>query len=162
MIVRGILMNRKLLGITIIAFVVGLGLGLAIGFAAKIHRFLVDYDALNNDYTQLQANYTWLKQHSFTYYTVGDTINISNLEITEREYFWETVYDIKGTITNIGDKPIEIVYVYLILKNPDGTCEFETYRYEKIENLYTGETASFEFSGIDYEEEQTVEIWLIY
>ena len=109
----------------------------------------------------LEGENTWLKQHSFTYYTVGDAINISNVGIF-KEYEWWDYVTINGTITNISDKPIETVYVYLILRNPDGTAEFESYNYDMIENLYIGETEPFEFSYIYYDESQTVEIFLIY
>lgn len=151
-------MDKKLLGITIIAFVVGLGLGLAIGFAAKIHRFLVDYDALNNDYTQLQANYTWLKQHSFTYHTVGDTINISDVTI---EYGFLNYCSITGSITNISNKPIGTVYVFLVVRNSDGTIDSTPDDYREINGLYMNETVPFEFTYL-LDEDQTVEIQLIY
>jgi hypothetical protein len=65
------------------------------------------------------------------------------------------VWTINGIITNISNEPIEIVYVYLILRNPDGTIDFSTSKYDKIENLYVGETQSFEFSYIYYNESQT-------
>lgn len=71
-------------------------------------------------------------------------------------------WTINGTITNISGKPIKTVYVYLILRNPDGTVVFEPWDYEKIENLYIDETAAFEFSGITYNEGQTIELFLVY
>ncbi|MEM3761003.1 MAG: hypothetical protein QXZ02_07860 [Candidatus Bathyarchaeia archaeon] len=116
---------------------------------------------LQNQVNDLNATYTWLKQHSFTYYTVGNDINISNFGIY-KEYEWFDWYIINGTITNISNKPIETVYVYLILRNPDGTAEFSTSNYDRIENIYVGETATFEFSYIYYNEGQTVEIFLVY
>lgn len=71
-------------------------------------------------------------------------------------------WTVNGTITNIGDKPIEKVYVYLILRNPDGSADFRTYDYDLIENLYMGESETFEFTWITIEEGQTVEIFLVY
>jgi len=133
---------------------------------SQISSLNTQIQTLTNQKNQLQtwlnslnATYTWLKQHSFTYYTVGDAINISNVGIFSE---WLDYWTINGTITNISDKPIETVYVYLILRNPDGTAEFESYNYVKIEDLYIGETAVFEFSYIVYDESQTVEIFLIY
>ena len=157
------LIITAVVGVT--ALLVGVVVGAVFGFAStlpQIQGLTDENDELRLQYENLNATYTWLKGHSFTYYTVGDAINISNLEIIEREYFWEIVYDIEGTITNISDKPIESVYVYLILRNPDGIADFSTYRYEEIESLYIGETASFEFFGITYDEGQTVEIFLVY
>lgn len=110
---------------------------------------------------KLKDQYQCLKQHSFTYYTVGDAINISNIEIF-RESEWLNWWTVNGTITNISDKPIERVYLYLILRNPDGTADFTPYDYEEIGNLYIGETAPFEFTLYDYNESQTVEIFLVY
>jgi len=113
--------------------------------------------------TTLQAHislqYEELKKHSFTYYVVGDAINISNVGIYYEGWLYWTI---NGTVTNISDKPIQTLYVYLILRNPDGTAVFDPYEYEKIENLYIGETATFEFSIWDYDESQTVEFLLIY
>jgi len=54
------------------------------------------------------------------------------------------------------------VYVYLILRNPDGSADFRTYDYDLIENLYMGESETFEFTWITIEEGQTVEIFLVY
>jgi predicted PurR-regulated permease PerM len=117
--------------------------------------------SLQNQINDLNATYIWLKHHSFTYYTVKNDIKISNVGIYKvSEWFDE--YTINGTITNISNKPIETVCVYLILRNPDGTAIFNTWDYEKIENLYIGETAAFEFYGITYNENQAVEILLIY
>ncbi|MBA7468576.1 hypothetical protein ES707_03827 [subsurface metagenome] len=116
--------------------------------------------SLRSQYDTLNTTHTWLKQHSFTYYTVGDAINISNVGIFNGHYWTCTI---NGTITNISDKPIETVYVYLILRNPDGTAVFDTWDYDIIENLYIDETSPFEFSTVwDYDESQTVEIFLVY
>jgi len=119
-----------------------------------------NYTTLNTEHTQLEANYTWLKQHSFTYYTVGDALNISSIEIEKDTYFdWTTV---KGNITNISNNAIDEVYVYALLRKPDETIYFRDWSYEKIEDLYIGETASFEIGLSSYEEGQTVEIWLVF
>lgn len=115
--------------------------------------------SLENAIESLEDENTWLKQHSFTYYTVGDAINISNVGIFEE---WLFGWTINGTITNISDKPIETVYVYLILRNPDGTADFDTWDYEEIGNLYIGETSPFEFPYSSYDGSQTVEIFLVY
>ena len=117
-------------------------------------------DELRLQYESLNVTYTWLKQHSFTYYTVGNAINISNIGINIRHPIFGDVI-VNGTITNIGDKPMENVCVYLILRNPDGTTDFSPYRYERIENLYIGESASFEIYA-EYDEGQTVELFLVY
>jgi len=125
---------------------------------SEIETLESQVDELRLQYNLLNTSYTWLKQHSFTYYTVGDAINISNVGIFEEWFYWT----INGTITNISDKPIETVYVYLILRNPDGTAVFNTWDYEEIKNLYIGETEPFEFSVYEYDESQTVEIFLVY
>jgi len=171
------MMERKWL-ILVIGIIVGLVVGAGLGYSFTLSETMklkdendelrlqynglkLQFESLNATYNTLNATYTWLKQHSFTYYTVGDDINISNIGIF-RESEWFDWWTINGTITNVSDKPIETVYVYLILRNPDGTADFETYRYEKIENLYIGETEPFEFSYINYNESQTVELFLVY
>ena len=115
--------------------------------------------SLTLQYDTLNTSYTWLEQHSFTYYTVGNAINISNVGIFKE---WLFGWTINGTITNISNKPIETVYVYLILRNPDGTTDFDTWDYVEIGNLYIDETAPFEFPYSSYDESQTVEIFLVY
>ena len=119
-----------------------------------------EHAQLNENYTNLEQNYTWLKQHSFTYYTVSGALNISSIEIEIDTFFEDTT--VRGNITNIGNEPINEVYVYALLRNPDGTMYFDYWKYEKIENLYIGETASFEIWFYSYVEGQTVEIWLVY
>jgi len=116
---------------------------------------------LQEQLEKLNASYIWLKQHSFTYYVVGNTINISNIGIFQKVYMTNW-YTVNGTITNIGDKPIKEVYVFLILRNPDGTIDFSPSYYDKIENLYMGESDTFEFALVTIEEGQTVELFLVY
>jgi chaperonin cofactor prefoldin len=122
---------------------------------------------LEDEIESLNAENSRLKQDCFMYYTVGDSINISNLGSTEKEeLFDELCFDLNGTITNIGDKPIETVYVYLIIRNPDDTADFRLYWRDEIENLYIGESATFEFTYISYDESwgitPIVEIFVIY
>ena len=153
------LIITAVVGVT--ALLVGVIVGAVFGFAStlpQIQRLTDENDELRLQYENLNATYTWLKGHSFTYYTVGDAINISNLEVTYGYYS----LPVKGNITNISDKPIETVYVYVILRNPDGTTNFSTYNYEEIKNLYVGETAPFSVTIWDYDESQTVEIFLVY
>ena len=195
-------MNGKLIAIVLVCLLIGILVGFAVGFTAKIRTFLVDYDALHNEYTrlegnytilnnahttllsnynslnaehtqleqdyttlnsehtQLEDNYTWLKQHSFTYYAVGDSINISSVEIEIDTWYDYTT--VKGNITNISNEPVEEVWVYVILRNPDGTMYFDSWKYEIIADLYIGETASFDITCYSYVEGQNVEIWLVF
>jgi hypothetical protein len=113
---------------------------------------------LQNQIRDLNASYIRLKQ--LKYYEVGGSIRVSSLDVEIDEWFKET--KVRGNITNIGDKPIKVVYVYALLRRPDGTIYFSPSSYEKIENLYMGETASFEIWLWSYTENQTVEILLIY
>lgn len=123
---------------------------------------------LENEIESLKDENTWLKQHSFTYYTVGDDtsisvgddIRISNVVIYE--VGGPIGWVISGTITNIGDKPIGPIYVYRVLRNPDGTADFSTHTYVEILHLFVGEIKLFTFPSIDYDEIQTVEIFLVY
>ena len=156
-----------ILGIIVIILFAGLA-GVVINYTSIINEKVNTIASLNSQIASLQetinmfnTSYTWLKQHSFTYYIVNDAINISNIGIFQESGFWNE-WTINGTVTNISDKPIQTLYVYLILRNPDGTADFDPYEYERIDDLYIGETATFEFSIYDYDETQTVEILLVY
>lgn len=160
--------ERKWL-ILAIGIIVGVVVGADLGYAFSLpqitkvrdenSKLMLQFDSLNATYGTLNATYTWLKQHSFTYYVVQDSINVSNIQIFQKFSLW---YYLNGTITNIGSKPLEAVYVYVIFVNPDGTKDFSPYRYEKIEDLYMGETAAFEISLESYNEGQTAELFLVY
>lgn len=208
-------MNRRLVSFIIVSLAIGIVVGFAVGFTARIGTFFVDYGALQNEYmllkddyatlndtytalvsqynslqtgysslqaeynqleqnyatlnsehiqldenyTNLEQNYTWLKQYSFTYYTASGALNISSIEI-EIEFIDYTT--VRGNITNISSNPIDEVYVYALLRNPDGIMYFDYWKYEKIVDLYIGETASFDILFCSYVEGQTVEIWLVY
>jgi hypothetical protein len=164
------MVNRKW-AMLVIGIIIGLVVGAGLGYSSTLaetarlrdehDQLKLQFEGLNATYNTLNATYNWLRQHSFTYYIVGNEINISNVGIF-KESEWFDWWTINGTITNISDKPIETVYVYLILRNPDGTADFSTSNYDEIENLYIGETATFEFSYVYYNESQTIEIFLIY
>ncbi len=101
--------------------------------------------SLENEIESLKDENTWLKQQSFTYYTVGDAINISSVEIEIDTWFDDTT--VKGNITNISNKAMDEVWVYVILRNPDGTIYFDSWKYEIITDLYIGETTNFDIIG---------------
>jgi hypothetical protein len=106
----------------------------------------------------INVSYIQLKQ--LKYYEVGSSIKISSLDVEVDE--WLEITKVKGNITNIGDKPIKVVYVYAFLRNPDETIYFSPDDYEEIKDLYIGETANFEIWIYSYTASQTVEIWLVY
>ncbi|MBS7637180.1 hypothetical protein KEJ37_07650 [Candidatus Bathyarchaeota archaeon] len=51
------------------------------------------------------------------------------------------------------------IYIYVIFVNPDGSKDFSPYRYNVIEDLYMGETATFSINSEVY---QTIQIFLAY
>jgi len=113
---------------------------------------------LQNQVKDLNTSYIQLRQ--LKYYEVGNSINISSLDVEVDEWFKMT--KVRGNITNIGDKPVKVVYVYAFLRNPDGTIYFSPDDYDEIKDLYMGETASFEIWINSYTADQAVEIWLVY
>ena len=173
-------MDKKLLFTSIVFLVVGLAAGYGFGYLVNMSQIqaletrisnleieknslISSYNALDATHSNLLSNYTWVKQHSFTYYEVGNAINISSLEIEEPlpESVFRTT-KVRGNITNISNKSLKEVYVYVILRNQDGTMYFGTSDYEEIKDLYIGETANFEIWVYSYTEGQTVEFWLLY
>lgn len=151
------------LGITCIVLAIGL-VGAVMNYTSIISEKDNTIASLNSEIANFQekiddlnATYTWLKHHSFTYWIVGNDINISNVGIFEN-----FIFIINGTATNIGTKPLKEVYVYAILVNPDGTKDFSPYRYDVINDLYMGETATFRITVWKYDESQKVELFLVY
>jgi len=151
------------LGIVAIILLIGL-VGAIVNYTSIINEKDATISSLNSQIQQLQAqlsnlnaSYIWLKQHSFTYYVVGNDINISNVGIY-RGWFYTIV---NGTVTNIGNKPVKELYIYAILVDPDGTRHFSPYDYDKVTDLYMGETATFAID-VAVEENQTVTLFVIY
>jgi len=111
-------------------------------FQNQIETLESNYLDLRSKYETIQKKYTYLQSHSFTYYVADNKLNITDLQI---DWGWFTT--IKGNITNISNTPIEIVYVYVIVRNQDGAILLGTLsslQYDKLENLYIGETMPFE------------------
>lgn len=154
------------LGIMCIVLAVGLA-GAIVGYTSILNERDNTIASLNSQITEkdsqissLNASYNWLRQHSFTYYMVGNDINVSNIGIWKKP--WWSDWTINGTLINVGDKPIKTIYIYVIFVNPDGSKDFSPYRYAVINDLYMGETATFSINSEVYQENQTVEIFLVY
>jgi hypothetical protein len=134
------------------------------GVIASLNSQVMSKDAqivdLQSQIDDLNATYNWLKQHSFTYYVVQNSVNISNVQIYGGGWMWYLYY-LNGTVTNIGTKPLEKVYIYAILVNPDGTRDFSPDRYTVVTDLWVGEIATFTIGLEGYEENQTVEIFVV-
>jgi uncharacterized protein YoxC len=170
------------LGVLVVALLVGLG-GAIANYTSVISNKDSQISTLSNQNSQLQQQInelqTWLQGNithlqnqirdlntsyiqlkQLKYYEVGNSINISSLDVEVDE--WLEITKVRGNITNIGNKPIKVTYVYAFLRNPDGTIHFSPDDYEEIKDLYIGETASFEIWIYSYTAGQAVEIWLVY
>jgi len=93
------------LGITCIVLAIGL-VGAVMNYTSIISEKDNTIASLNSEIANFQekiddlnATYTWLKHHSFTYWIVGNDINISNVGIFEN-----FIFIINGTVTNICRK----------------------------------------------------------
>ena len=167
-------MNGKLIAIVLVCLLIGTGVGFAIGFTIKIRSFFVDYEVLDNKYSQLnddytnlqddyeqlegnystlqnqyselRANYTLLKSVNYTF---DSSIQISDLTIDAGYY---TTF-VKGNVTSIGTVPIKHIFIFVFHYNPDGSLvsRWDGYNYEYLENLYPNETLPFEiyFSTVE-------------
>ena len=60
------------------------------------------------------------------------------------EAIWS--YDVEVTVTNVGDKPFDKVWIFLF-PYVDGKLEFSTWSHTKsVESLYIGESYSYTFT----------------
>lgn len=163
------MMNGKLIAIVLVCLLIGIGAGFATGFAVKIRSFFVDYEALDNKYSQLNddyanlqddyeqlegnystlqnqyseliANYTLLKSVNYTF---DSSVQISDLTIDVGAY---TTY-VRGNVTNVGNTSIKHLFIFVFHFNADGSLTgcWDGYNYEYLENLYPNETLPFEIS----------------
>jgi hypothetical protein len=131
-----------------------------IGKDSQVEDLQSQITNLQNQVDSLNATCNWLKQHSFTYYVVQNSVNISNVQIYGGGWMWYLYY-LNGTVTNIGTKPLEKVYIYAILVNPDGMRDFSPDRYTVVTDLWVGEIATFTIGLEGYKENQTVEFFVI-
>lgn len=71
----------------IIALVVGAGLGYALTLPQTMKLkdenddLKLQLESLNASYSALNATYTWMKQHSFTYYLVSNAIQVPTIRL---------------------------------------------------------------------------------
>jgi len=135
--------------LVVISLVAGIGLGSALGYAIALPRV-----------SKLQSDLS--KLIPVTYYTVDERFNITDLRVGVKSYPGYATGYIRGNITNIGDELIDTVYVYIILRNPDGTSDFDPEMYDELENLSPGETVEFEVLHFGFYKEQPFEVLLIY
>lgn len=108
------------------------------GLKASYDLLLSNCTELKREYGELLENYTKLCE---AYQILkGAGLTFGGLKITGLEARGRNVV---GNVTNVSDRPMKAVYIFLFVYGPDGSLE--RYLYRVIENLAVGETNSFEF-----------------
>ena len=116
----------------------------------SLNELNITYTELKEDYKELKKEYEILKSAGIVF----DGLKISGIKL-EKGYIW---YSVVGNVTNISDKPMRKVYVFLFEYEPDGSLGY--YHTYTIENLAVNETNSFEFSTF-LEEDQKFKVLAI-
>jgi hypothetical protein len=118
--------------------IVGIGLGLVIGYGSLDTK----YNELKVDYNNLQANYSLSEAvKGFVFdNTINVTVKIEPGELKANA----TLIEAKGNVTNIGNASISRIFVFIFIYNKDGSLN--AYDITTVENLYPRETNSFELS----------------
>jgi len=116
-----------------------------------------EYSRLSSDYSKIESDKTSLEKilesgeaitESAEWISDDECLKgTSEVIITRELWVWgiylPDIYTVRVNITNIGDKPIGKVYVFLF---PYTNGEFtEKYDYNIVESLYIGETYSHDF-----------------
>jgi hypothetical protein len=114
-----------------------------------------EYDSVKQDYDKLLSaiekgevvakSATWLSEDK-------------RLKVTSEvipEFLFEELwyYTVKVTVTNVGTEPLSIVWIFLFPYKDGKLVEYwSTFYYSKsVENLYMGESYSYNFTGIPKE-----------
>jgi len=117
-----------------------------------------EYSGLKSDYDSLKEDYDGL--HSIL--EEGEAISESaewvsedgRLKVTSElitsETWWAT-YIVRVNVTNVGDEPIDKVLIFLITYKDGKFAEsyfYGEYHSHTVENLYIGETYSYNFTDL--------------
>lgn len=98
--------------------------------------------SINSTYRELLKEYCELSEKYRVLSSVGLVFNglkITDLRVVDTSLF----HTVKGNITNVSDKPMKRVYIFLLTFDKDGMLE--GYSIYTVENLAVNETNSFEF-----------------
>ncbi len=108
---------------------------------ATYQALLSKYQKLLEDYQELMEKYEYLQRVGLVF----GGLNITDLKVVRH-------YDVIGNVTNISNRSMPEVYVFLFVFNDDGTLR--EYHVDQIYNLWPGETNPFEFRYVLDREDQ--------
>jgi len=120
-----------------------LGLSNTLSLYSDNYRILKeDYDELNSLFEAGEAI-----AESAEWVSEDERLNVTSKLITSGTY-WIT-YNVRVTVTNVGDEPIDKVVILLFpYINGKFTETYYGYKSHSVESLYLGETYSYDFTGI--------------
>ena len=167
----GILLGFSLLGWVLFVYAYGNYASLRADYAT----LEADYTGLEDKYSRLQTNYGSLKTRydslnashgalesrlnsllsraqslaqSASWFSTDSRLRVTS-EIVAEELYFSTLYYVRVNVTNIGDKPLKDVWIFLF-RYKGGELEWNSWSGCKdIENLYLGETCSYDFQIYD-------------
>jgi hypothetical protein len=115
----------------------------------EYNKLLQEYNKLDQEHKALMENYTQLKaQINQTEYAVKASTAVSGderLEVKCEVVLWQ---EVRVSVTNVGNEPIQKVYVFFMYSDP---LFVYTYSCQTIHDLWMGETNTVTFYSLDYD-----------
>jgi|GEM_PF-6912045 len=113
-----------------------------------------NYNNLSLEYSSLKADYELLKQNYSNLQSVKGVFEDKRLKVTSEAIpeFYNgklTGYTVRVTVVNVGNEPLEKVYIWLFIFNKDNKLIRDDYDYAF--DLYMGESYTRDFWGISDE-----------
>mgnify|MGYP000215083145 CR=1 FL=1 len=137
--------------------------------SGKYAKLNLTYTGLKIEYSMLEANYSMLKDDyeellsiiekgkaiakSATWVSEDERLEVTTELIPRYTFGTLTGYDVNVTVTNVGDEPFNVVWIFLFIYVDDKLYEYWTplgYSHS-VESLYVGETYSYTFKYITKE-----------
>jgi len=126
------------------------------------------YDSLNaeyvkvvEDHTALKSKYDSLKEDYDELHSIGviaesaewvledERLKVTSELLVPSGTSWWVTYTIRVTIMNIGDEPLDRVVIFVFPYKDGKFAEtYSGYNSHTVENIYIGETYSYNFTGL--------------
>jgi len=122
---------------------------------SKYVKVVEDYNRLNSDYSKLTSDYSELKTfldgtkaiaESAEWVSEDGRLKVTSELILSGTY-WVT-YTVRVNVTNIGNESIDkvVIFFFRYIEGKFDETYFAEYRFHSVEDLYIGETYSYDFT----------------